>query len=127
MKEKFKKLNLRLTELANYLDVSRPTLYKYIEEYENRRYKNIDASILDVFRFIKKKSTISKLQVINFIIEVKKDKQGMSRELNNAIEDIVINDNRGEELFELLELFKIKESKKIIEDIINEYVRGEKS
>lgn len=68
MKEKLNSLNMRLTELAHYLNLSRPTLYKYIDEYENRKYKDIDKRTRQVFDFIRKKSTISKIAVIDFII-----------------------------------------------------------
>jgi len=68
MREKLKKINLRLTELAHYLNISRPTLYKYLEEYESRKYKDIDKNTKRVFDFIKKTSTISKIAVIDYII-----------------------------------------------------------
>jgi predicted transcriptional regulator len=125
MREKLKKMELRLTELSNYLDVSRPTLYKYIDDYDHRRYKNIDSMILDVFRFINKKTTISKIQVIDFIIRSQKNKLGLKRSLIDEIEWIVIDSNRGEELLELIKLFRRKNSKEVIHEIINQYIRSE--
>ena len=86
MKEKLKKMNFRLTELANYLNLSRPTLYKYIEEYEKRKYKDIDITSRKVFDFIKKKTTYHKIQVIDFIIQLGKDNS--SEELNKLFESI---------------------------------------
>ena len=73
MKEKLKKINLRLTELAHYLNLSRPTLYKYIDEYEKKELKDIDRKTRGVFDFIKKTSTISKIAVIEYIINQTKD------------------------------------------------------
>ena len=76
-------MNFRLTELANYLNLSRPTLYKYIEEYEKRKYKDIDQISRKVFDFIKKKTTYHKIQVIDFIIQIGKDHS--SEELKKTI------------------------------------------
>jgi predicted transcriptional regulator len=87
MKEKLKRLNIRLTELSHYLNLSRPTLYKYIDEYENRKYKDIDKRTRQVFDFIKKKSTISKIEVIDFIInQGTDDVRDEIKTLYNAIE-----------------------------------------
>ncbi|MFW6272812.1 MAG: hypothetical protein ACOC2U_03430 [bacterium] len=68
MKSKLKALNLRLTELSTYLKISRPTLYKYIESFEKKEYQKIDYHVLDIFKFINKRTTKSKLSVIEYII-----------------------------------------------------------
>lgn len=87
MREKLKKINLRLTEFAHYLDISRPTLYKYLEEYESNKYKDIDKKTKRVFDFIKKPSTISKIAVIDFIInQIKDDTPEAMVSLYNAID-----------------------------------------
>ena len=49
MREKLKALGIRLTELSAYLKFSRPTLYKYIDEYEQNKYINIDYKVRKVF------------------------------------------------------------------------------
>ena len=36
VRDKLKSIKIRLNELAIYLNVSRPTLYKYLELYENQ-------------------------------------------------------------------------------------------
>lgn len=89
MKEKLKKLNMRLTELADYLNLSRPTLYKYLEEYEQKKYKDIDKKTKAVFDFIKKKTTFSKIEVIDYIInELNNDKP---EEINKLIDAILLD------------------------------------
>jgi len=70
MREKLKMLGLKLTELSNYLGYSRPTLYKYLEDYENKKYKQINFRVRKVFDFIMKKKTLSKIEVINFILQL---------------------------------------------------------
>lgn len=125
MREKLKELDLRITELSNYLGMSRPTLYKYMHHYENRTYKDIDSIVLEVFRFISKKTTKSKLQVIQFIIQSHKHQQGLSRTLIEDIEFIVFNQKREDELVELIKLFKMEDSRSIINEIVKTYVKGE--
>jgi hypothetical protein len=127
MKEKLKGLELRLTELSHYLGISRPTLYKYIDDFDRRRYKNIDTMILDLFRFINMKTTTSKIQVINFIIKGQKSQLGMSQPLMDEIERLVINEERGEELTELIKLFRLSDSKTVIKEIIDHYLRSDET
>jgi hypothetical protein len=69
MREKLRELDIRLTELADYLQISRPTLYKFIEYYENERYKRIDKGVLSLFRYIDDTPDIGKKNVMGFIIQ----------------------------------------------------------
>ncbi len=87
MREKLKQLNIRLTELANYLSLSRPTLYKYLEEYEKKKYKDIDIKTRKILDFIKKKTTVSKIAVMNYIInQLEDNKPSEIRKLCDAID-----------------------------------------
>ena len=52
VRDKLKEINLRLVELANYLNISRPTIYKYLESYEQRDYSKIDKVTFDLFSYI---------------------------------------------------------------------------
>lgn len=86
MREKLKSLNIRLTELSDYLGFSRPTLYKYLEDYENKKFKSIDFRVRKVFDYILKKKTLSKIEVINFIIDLNKlGEESILDELYNMI------------------------------------------
>ncbi len=49
---KLNNLTIRLTELSDILKLSRPTLYKYIELYENGNHKNIINHYKEFFDFI---------------------------------------------------------------------------
>lgn len=124
MKEKLKNLQLRLTELAEYLGISRPTLYKYLEAYEEKKYKQVEMQTLAVFRFINKTSTISKLQVFNYIVQLQKERAGVSSNVTHQIEKIIVQDGREEELIALLKLFDLPNSKSIIQSVITKHIRG---
>ena len=68
MREKIRKLNLRLSDLALYLGISRPSLYKYLELYEQNSKKEIPDNARKLFTFIAKRSTVSKEQVMMYIM-----------------------------------------------------------
>lgn len=118
MKNKLKDLNLRLTELSTYLKISRPTLYKYIESFENKDYQKIDYHVLDIFKFINKRSTKSKLSVIEYII----NKQQISSTLMNRINEVITSDEDEKALLELLHIFERDNKFEIINSIIKNYL-----
>jgi hypothetical protein len=75
MRTKLKSLELRLTELSTYLGFSRPTLYKFLDDYEKKEFKNIDFKVKVIFDYIMQKSTTSKIEVINKIIELNRQNE----------------------------------------------------
>jgi predicted transcriptional regulator len=68
LRDKLKEINLRLVELANYLNISRPTMYKYLESYEQRDYSKIDKITFDLFSFIDSNQDLTKPAVMNYLI-----------------------------------------------------------
>ncbi|MDY0277175.1 MAG: hypothetical protein RBQ97_03740 [Acholeplasma sp.] len=84
MRSKLKFLELRLTELSTYLGFSRPTLYKFLNDFEKKEFKNIDFKVKVIFDFIMQKSTTSKIEVINKIIELNRQ-----NESHNSIDTFI--------------------------------------
>ena len=68
MKERLKTLGLKTTELSQYMRLSRPSVYKYISLYDSKDYEAIPEKVLRTFRYIDKYKTLSKEQVVSFII-----------------------------------------------------------
>ena len=68
MKEKLRELGIKTTEMSQYMRVSRPSLYKYIELYESKDYKQIPDKVLRVFKFIDRYKNITKEQIITYTI-----------------------------------------------------------
>ncbi|BCR36670.1 hypothetical protein [Mariniplasma anaerobium] len=101
MRDKLKLLGLRLTELSDYLGFSRPTLYKYLEDYENKKYKAIDYKVKTVFDFIMKKKTLSKIEVINYIIDLNGDKKESN--LDKLFKEIKDDDILTKRIIELID------------------------
>ena len=68
VKDKIRALNIRLTDLSEYLSISRPTTYKYLDLYEQGAKKQIPGDVLNLFNFINKPQVTSKEQVFTYII-----------------------------------------------------------
>ena len=67
MKARMRELNIKLTELSEYIKVSRPTLYKYIESYEDGDYESIPGRVVSLFKVMERPDA-TKEQVISYII-----------------------------------------------------------
>ncbi len=67
MKERMRELGIKMTEMAEYLKISRPTLYRYIDLYGSGGEAELPANVLNLFRFMETPG-ISKEQVISFMI-----------------------------------------------------------
>ena len=52
LEDRLKELDIKKTELANYLDISRPTMYKFIESYDNGEFETINKKVLKLFDYI---------------------------------------------------------------------------
>lgn len=68
IKVRLKNLEIKITELADYLQISRTTLYKFMEAYDSGNKKEINNSILKLFNYIEKNELIGKKNVINYIL-----------------------------------------------------------
>lgn len=120
MENKIRDLDIRYTELAKYLNISRPTLYKYIEDFNRKQYSKIDYYVLDVLKFIKRKTTVSKLQVIDYII---KQKQMLPNDhLVEKMKKLIDNEKKEELLVKLLDIFKKDDFEEIIEKINKKFL-----
>jgi predicted transcriptional regulator len=90
VRDKLREINVRLVELANYLNISRPTIYKYLESYENREYSKIDKTTFDLFSFIDTEIDLSKPTLMNYLIQkiVPANQLGGDHRLSSVIEEI---------------------------------------
>lgn len=69
IKDRLKELDIKITELAGYLNISRPTMYKFIQIYdENNDHKEIKKQVLRLFDYINSNPYIDKSNVINYIL-----------------------------------------------------------
>ena len=68
LKERLKEMDIRITELSEYLHVSRPTMYKFIECYDAKQFDVINKEVLDLFNYIVENELIGKRGVITYIL-----------------------------------------------------------
>jgi hypothetical protein len=66
-------MQLRLTELEEYLNISRPTLYKFVEYYENNNEQLINPIVKDLFDYISQNKEITKKEVVSYIANIGKE------------------------------------------------------
>ena len=68
IKERLKELDIKITELASYLSISRPTMYKFIEMYDEGNKKELLNSICLLFDYVEQNDLIDKKNVVNYIL-----------------------------------------------------------
>lgn len=59
---------ITISELSRILNISRPTLYKYVEEYECEFIQNIPDGILEIFDYIYSDKSYDKNDIMQFCI-----------------------------------------------------------
>lgn len=69
LRDRLAELDIKITELADYLNLSRPTLYKYIKAFDESNVSQIPKSVLALFRYIDENPLIDKMNVIGYIIK----------------------------------------------------------
>lgn len=67
LREKMKQADFSLIDLATFLQVSRPTAYKFIELFESNQKERLEAKILGLFDFIDKNENLSKIAIFQYI------------------------------------------------------------
>ena len=75
IREALRHLQLRLTELEEYLNISRPTLYKFVEYYESGKHNLINPVVKDLFKYIEKNKNLTKKEVISYIANLGKNEE----------------------------------------------------
>ncbi len=147
LKRRLSDLHLGITELSEYIHISRPTLYKFISLYDSNNKKDVPNNITKLFDFIMKNELIGKNNVINYIFNeillIRKNDNELINQLvffdKNSkkykfIEHIVSHNNMDSIVYFLVDIINISsktkrsdsEKKKldIYEEILNEIKEG---
>ena len=66
LRDKMKRADFRLVDLAEFLGISRPTAYKFIEFYELGQRDKLESKVLRLFEFIDNGEP-SKVQITSYI------------------------------------------------------------
>lgn len=68
VRNRLKELEIKISELAGYLQISRPTMYKFIDLYDSGKKRDVNPSIKRLFDYIERNPLIGKRAVINYIL-----------------------------------------------------------
>lgn len=68
LRDRLKSMELKITELADYLQISRPTMYKFIDYYDNTQFDLINKKVLKLFNYINEHELVGKKSVVNYIL-----------------------------------------------------------
>ncbi len=118
LRNRLKEMDLKITELADYLQISRPTMYKFIECYDNQEFDSINPKVLKLFNFITENELVGKKSVIKFILEnlvdVKEMEEGDELDTIKKIRKFIVSNPESKKSI----FFEICVNTDIFDDII---------
>lgn len=94
VKERLKDMELKITELSDYLQISRPTMYKFIEAYDSGDVSIINKHVLKLFKYIDENPLIGKKTVVSYI-------------LTNLVEEKELGDTAENRIYNQIKRFLI--------------------
>ncbi len=86
LRDRLREMDMRITELADYLKISRPTMYKYIDCYDEAKFDLINKDVLAVFNYIVENELVGKKSVIGFLLSRTKPTSNSESSVINEIE-----------------------------------------
>lgn len=100
IKERLKDMELKITELSDYLQISRPTMYKFIEAYDSGDVSIINKHVLKLFKYIDENPLIGKKTVVSYI-------------LTNLVEEKELGDTAENRIYNQIKRFLIADPESI--------------
>ena len=100
MKEKLRDLGIKTTELSEFMKISRPSLYKYIELYESKEYKQIPEKVFRVFKYVDKYKNLTKEQIIAYTIGEFSDTETSDKK--EAVRNYLLNKGMNDSKIDLM-------------------------
>ncbi len=68
IRQRLKDVDLKITELADYLQITRPTLYKFIDDYDKGELESINKRVLKLFQYIDCNPLAGKKTIVAYIL-----------------------------------------------------------
>lgn len=85
IRERLKEIDFKLTDLSEYLKISRPTLYKFIDLYDKKNYESINNHVLSLFKYIDENPLVGKKSSINYILTNLVDEKELGTETDVSL------------------------------------------
>ena len=122
LKDRLKDMELRITELADYLQISRPTMYKFIDYYDEKQFELINKKVLKLFNYINENELAGKKNVINYILNhlvlVQQMVDSEENQVINKIKKYIINNPDSWKAKFITEIVNTDKYDKTIKDAI---------
>lgn len=68
IRQRLRDIDLKITELADYLKITRPTLYKFIESYDNGEKDGINRKVIALFDYLENNPLAGRNTILNYIL-----------------------------------------------------------
>lgn len=68
MRKRLQNIGLQITEISEMMDISRPTLYKYIDMYDSGERDKIDPDVLKLLDHIKRNPRLGKKDILYYVL-----------------------------------------------------------
>lgn len=115
-------MDLKITELAEYLQITRPTLYKFIDDYDKNSRASINKNVLKLFDYINNNSLVGKKTVLKFIFNNLVIEKEMSSHEDvsrfNRIKKYIV-ENPNTEKTQFIELITLKTDYDLVIQYLN--------
>ena len=90
IRERFKEMDLKITDLADYLHMSRTTIYSFMEAYDKGNKSVISQKVLRLFDYVMDNPLSGKKNVISFILsDITNDMERIDKVENTAISPVM--------------------------------------
>lgn len=80
IRQRLREMDFKITELAEYLQITRPTLYKFIDDYDSGNFALINKRVLKLFNFIENNPLAGKKTILVYILNNLVDEKEMGEE-----------------------------------------------
>lgn len=90
IRERFKEMDLKITDLADYLHMSRTTIYSFMDAYDKGNKSVISQKVLRLFDYVMDNPLSGKKNVVSFILsDITNDMERIDKAEINAISPIM--------------------------------------
>lgn len=123
IRQRLRELDIKITEIADYLNLSRPTMYKFIESYDSGKTDEVHKKVVKLFDYIEQNDLIDKRNVINYVLSNLAEVKDLgTEEETSAIKTIrrYLSKNPGSEKARFIEECCAKSSYDVIIHYISE-------
>lgn len=90
IRERFKSMELKITDLSDYLHMSRTTIYNFMDAYDKGEKSIISQKVLKIFDYVTNNPSAGKKNVISFILsDITGDMERIDSATNTAFSPVM--------------------------------------